>query len=290
MADDTDLALAADIRGLDALDTPIITRPDPWSRLWGAAWPKLAAVALVIATWQTFVWLEIEPEYVVPGPAKVLGELWRMAGTAELYQALAITLRRGAVGFALAVLIGSILGLAVSQSHMLRRAIGAAITGLQTMPSIAWFPFAILVFGLTEAAILFVIVLGAAPSIANGLISGVDHTPPILMRAGRILGASGISSWRHIVLPAALPGFVAGLKQGWAFAWRSLMAGELLVIIASQPSIGARLQFAREFSDADGLLAMMIVVLLIGIAVDGLIFGQLEQKLRRNRGLIPHSR
>lgn len=102
-------------------------------------------------------------------------------------------------------------------------------------PSIAWFPFAILLFGLSEGAILFVIVLGAAPSIANGLISGVDHTPPLRLRAGKILGARGVASWRHVVIPAALPAIVAGLKQGWAFAWRSLMAGELLVILASRP-------------------------------------------------------
>ena len=117
----------------------------------------------------------------------------------------------------------------MSRSRVLRAAVGSLITGLQTMPSIAWFPLAILLFKLTEAAIMFVVVLGAAPSIANGLISGVDHVPPIMLRAGRVLGAKGISAYRHVMLPAALPSFIAGLKQGWAFAWRSLMAGELLV-------------------------------------------------------------
>jgi NitT/TauT family transport system permease protein len=154
------------------------------------------------------------------------------------------------------------------------------------MPSIAWFPFAILLFGLSEYAILFVVVLGAAPSVANGLVSGVDHIPPLLLRAGRVLGARGLAAYRHVVLPAALPGYVAGLKQGWAFSWRSLMAGELLVIIASRPSIGTRLHFARELSDAPGLLAMMIVVLVIGVIVDGMVFGTIEKKIRRRRGLI----
>jgi len=174
----------------------------------------------------------------------------------------------------------------VSQSRLLRRAIGSIITGLQSMPSIAWFPFAILVFKLSEAAILFVIVLGAAPAIANGLIAGVDHIPTILLRAGKVLGARGLSAWRHVVLPAALPSFVSGLKQGWAFAWRSLMAGELLVMIASRPSIGFRLDNARELSDAVGLLAMMLVVLLIGILIDSLVFGTVERRIRRNRGLL----
>ena len=115
---------------------------------------------------------------------------------------------------------------------MLRPGVGSLITGLQTMPSIAWFPLAILFFGLTESAIIFVVILGAAPSIANGVISGIDEVPPPFLRAGHMLGARGIDRYRHIVLPAAMPSYVSGLKQGWAFAWRSLMAGELLVLIA----------------------------------------------------------
>jgi NitT/TauT family transport system permease protein len=169
---------------------------------------------------------------------------------------------------------------------VLRAAVGPLITGLQSMPSVAWFPLAILLFKLSEAAILFVVVLGAAPSIANGVLAGVDNIPPLLLRAGRVLDARGLRLYRHVLLPAALPGFVAGLKQGWAFAWRSLMAGELLVIIANRPSLGVRLQFARELSDAEGLLAAMLIVLTVGIAVDSCVFGPLEHGIRRRRGLI----
>jgi NitT/TauT family transport system permease protein len=169
---------------------------------------------------------------------------------------------------------------------VLRRAFGSFITGLQSMPSIAWFPFAILLFELSESAILFVVVLGAAPSIANGLVNGIDHIPPLLLRAGRVLGARGLASLRHVVLPAALPGYVAGLKQGWAFSWRSLMAGELLVIIETRPALGSQLQFARELSDAPGLIALMGVVLAIGILIDGLVFAGIEQRIRRRRGLV----
>ena len=120
-----------------------------------------------------------------------------------------------------------LIGLAVSQIPLLRRAIGSMIAALQTMPSIVWFPLAILLFQLSETAIFFVVVLGAAPSIANGLISGVDHIPPFWLRAGKVLGARRSSAWRHVVIPAAVPTYIAGMKQGWAFAWRSLMAGEL---------------------------------------------------------------
>lgn len=278
--------LESDLRGLDALDIPMVDRVTVRRRVWSAVWPKLAAVAIVLAAWQVLVWSGWRDTWVIPPPLTVLGELGTLLTTARFYEAVAITMQRVALGFVLAVAVGSAIGIAVSQSELLRRAIGSIITGLQSMPSIAWFPFAILVFGLTEAAILFVIVLGAAPAIANGLISGVDHIPPILLRAGRVLGARGMSSWRHVVLPAALPAFVSGLKQGWAFAWRSLMAGELLVIIASRPSIGVRLDTARQLSDASGLMAMMIVVLAIGILVDGLLFGSVERRIRRNRGLL----
>jgi NitT/TauT family transport system permease protein len=164
-------------------------------------------------------------------------------------------------------------------------ALGSLISGLQTMPSIAWFPLAILLFKLSESAILFVVVLGAAPAIANGVIAGVDQIPPLLLRAGRVLGARGFAHYRHVVFPAALPGFLAGLKSGWAFAWRSLMAGELLVIIANKPSIGSRLAFEREFADSPGLMSVMLVILVIGIVVDGFGFSLLDRVVRRRRGL-----
>ncbi|MGH8901466.1 MAG: ABC transporter permease [Egibacteraceae bacterium] len=272
-----------DLAGIDALEVPLEPALGRLVRLWRAAWPKLAAAGLLIGLWQLVVWLELRPSYAFPGPGPAFGRLLTDLG--PLLTATAITMRRAVVGYAIAVLVGIVLGLAVARSRLLRTAVGSLVTGLQTMPSIVWFPLAILLFQLSERAILFVIVLGAAPAIANGLIHGVDHIPPLLLRAGRVLGARGIATYRHIVLPAALPGFVAGMKQGWAFAWRSLMAGELLVIIASRPSLGVRLQFARELSDAAGLLAAMIVVLVIGIVVDGLVFGRLEHLIRTRWGL-----
>ncbi|MBU1226690.1 MAG: ABC transporter permease [Actinobacteria bacterium] len=280
------LTLSADLRGLDALEIPRVEPDRPLQRVWRAGWPKAAAVAIGLLVWQLVVVSGWKPAYVLPPPTRVLGRLAEQVGTGEFWQAVAITMQRAAFGFALALGLGTTLGLAVSQSRIVRSAVGSLISGVQSMPSIVWFPFAILLFGLSETAILFVIVLGAAPAIANGLIAGIDHIPPILLRAGRVLGARGPDSWRHVVLPAALPGYLAGLKQGWAFAWRSLMAGELLVVIAERPSIGVRLQFARELSDAAGLQAMMIVVLVIGLLVDGLFFGTLERIIRRNRGLV----
>ena len=195
-------------------------------------------------------------------------------------------MQRGVIGFVLALLIGTSIGTLVSQSSVLRRAVGSMITGLQTMPSIAWFPLAIVLFNQGERAILFVVVLGAAPAIANGLLAGIDNIPPLLLRAGRVLGARRIRSLRYIIGPAALPTYVSGLKQGWAFAWRSLMAGELLVLIPGKVSLGARMDAARQFNDYIDLMAVMVVVFAIGVLVDTVVFGTLDRRIRRRYGLI----
>lgn len=280
--------LAEEIAGLDALEAHFESHPGRARQVWTTVWPKLAAVAIALAAWQAVVWSGWKPDYVLPGPDQVLPALLEMLGTPKFWRAVAITMRRAVSGYALALVIGSVIGVAVARSRPLRSAVGSLITGLQTMPSIAWFPLAILLFGLTERAIMFVVVLGAAPSIANGLIAGVDHVPPLMVRAGRMIGAKGVQLYRHVVLPAALPTYVAGLKQGWAFAWRSLMAGELLVIVANRPSIGDQLQFAREFSRADQMLALIIVILVVGIVVDT-VFGRADLTIRRRRGLVDQS-
>ncbi len=273
------------LAGLDSLELPISGQRSLVRRAWSSTWPQLAALGLVLVGWQLVVMSGWRPPWVLPGPLDVLPRLVDELRD-DLPAAILTTLRRAAMGFGLALLIGSALGLAIVRWRLLRTAVGSLITGLQTMPSIAWFPLAILLFGLSEGAIMFVIVLGAAPSVANGLIHGIDHIPRILLRAGQVLGARGIDRYRFVVLPAALPSFVGGMKQAWAFAWRSLMAGELLVIVAQQPSLGATLQLQRELSDAEGLLATMIVVLSIGMVIDLLVFGTLERRIREGRGLV----
>jgi NitT/TauT family transport system permease protein len=274
------------LAGLDVLAdaTDASPRIRRVARLWSATWPKLLALGLVIAVWQVVFLIHWRPSWVLPGPHAALSELWNEAHHGVLWKAIAITLRRAVAGFAFAVVAGSAIGLAVARFGVLRAAIGALITGLQTMPSIAWFPLAILVFQPNETAIFFVIVMGAAPSIANGVIAGVDYTPPLLLRAGTVLGLQGVAMYRHVIVPAALPAFVGGLKQGWAFAWRSLMAGELLVQIAHQPSIGILLENDQNASDATSVVAIMIVIVVIGMVVDTL-FGAVDRGLRRRRGI-----
>lgn len=274
------------ISGLDALELAgRRQRERAGRRLWAAAWPKLLAVGLAALAWQLVVWSGWKDPWVLPPPAEVLGELARAVRTAHFWQALATTLRRGIVGFAAAVAIGAGVGLAVARSRVLRAGIGSVITGLQTMPSIAWFPLAIMLFQLTEQAILFVVVLGAAPSIANGVLAGVDYVPPLLLRAGRNMGARGVSLYRYVIAPAALPAIVAGLKQGWAFAWRSLMAGELLVVIANRPALGTQLEILRGLNDAVGVIATMVVIFVIGVLVDA-VFGRVDRAVRGRWGLL----
>jgi NitT/TauT family transport system permease protein len=263
---------------------PVLTKPPLLPRVWASAWPKLLAIALVLGLWQLVFLSGWRPPFVLPSPATVLAALGAMVGTPEFWQAVATTLQRALVGFGAALLIGTVVGVAVSRLKPLRMAVGSLITGLQTMPSIAWFPFAILLFGITEQAITFVVILGAAPSIANGILAGIDHVPPTFVRAGRMMGAQGLTLYRHVVLPAAMPSYVAGLNQGWAFAWRSLMAGELLVLIVGASSLGANLEFARQLSQADRMLATMIVILVIGMIADN-VFAALSRRMRRSRGL-----
>jgi NitT/TauT family transport system permease protein len=276
----------AELAGLDALELAGRERSRiSVGRIWGATWPKLLAIAIVVAVWQTLVWLEWKPDYSLAPPADVAQELGRMVGTDEFWTGLKNTIQRALVGFGFATLIGLTLGVAVARIPVLRAAIGSMITALQTMPSIAWFPLAILLFQLSESAIQFVIILGAAPSIANGVIAGVDYVPPLLLRAGRNIGASGLNLYRHVIGPASLPAIVAGLKQGWAFAWRSLMAGELIVIIASRPSLGSQMQFAREFNDSAGLIAMMAVIFVLGVLVD-IAFNAADRAVRVRWGVV----
>jgi NitT/TauT family transport system permease protein len=277
--------LAEEVAGLDNLELAAPRHIALARRLMATVAPRVAAIALAFLVWELVVVSGWRPIYVLPDPVTVLQALWQMLTSTDLLLAVGVTLKRAAVGYLAAVAIGSSVAILISRFRPLRTAVGSMITGLQAMPSIAWFPLAILLFGLDESAILFVVVLGAAPAIANGLLSGIDQIQPILLRAGHVMGARGMARYRYIILPAALPGFAAGLKQGWAFAWRSLMAGELLVIVVGEPSIGVRLQFARDLSDAPSMLAVMLVILFIGAIVDGLLFGTLERSIRTRWGL-----
>ncbi len=237
------------------------------ARLWSGLWPKLGAVLLTTVIWQVVVWSGWRPESTLPGPWPVLERLAGDLGHGDFYLGIAVTLRRAAFGYAIAVGAGIVVAIFMARIKLARRAVGSLLVGLQSMPSIAWFPLAILLLQHSEGAITFVVLMGAA------------------IRVGRAMGADGFRLYRHVILPAALPAFVGGLKQGWAFAWRSLMSAELLVVAANQTSIGQQLQSARNLPDTQQLLALMIVIFIIGVVIDSL-FGGLDREIRRRWGLL----
>jgi NitT/TauT family transport system permease protein len=273
------------LAGLDALD--LAGRPGGRGRmairLWNIVWPKVIAIALVLGVWE-LITLSGYKKLIWPATGPTLVNLWDQAKTETLWKAIGDTLQSAVIGFAVALLIGVVVGALVSRIPALRAGVGSLITGLQTMPSIAWVPFAIILFGPNNTAILFVVLIGAAPSIANGLITGVDYTPPLLLKAGTMMGLRRLSLYRYLILPASLPAFVAGLKQGWAFAWRGLMAGELVVLAFNQPSLGELLNNDQSQSDLQSATAIMIVIFVIGVFVDA-AFGAADKSIRRRWGL-----
>jgi NitT/TauT family transport system permease protein len=281
------------LHGLDNLEVgPLLDQPSLASRLgrrtWASTWPKLLAIVLVLAAWQLFYLSDfhgLTAHHFVVGPADGLQNLWDQLLHGQLVSAIGTTLKRAVIGYALSLIVGVIVGAIVSRIPPLRAAVGSIITGLTTMPSIAWIPFGIILFGLSDAAILFVIVLGSAPSIANGLIAGVDYTPPLLLRAGKVMGLRGFTLYRYLILPASLPAFIAGMKQAWAFAWRSLMAGEIVIQVAGVSSLGVLLEGDQDQLDLTSVISVMIVILLIGVIVDGL-FAKLDLTIRNRRGLL----
>jgi len=224
LRDPVELDVAEALKGLDALDTPTVVVKPWWRRALAVGLPPLVALVLFIAVWQLIWASAITSEYKVPAPLSVWAEFAATVEDGRVWSILWTSISRAFIGFAIALVIATPLGLLVAKVRPVRAAIGPILSGLQSLPSVAWVPAAILWFGLTDATIYFVVLAGSIPSIANGLVAGIDQIPPILPRVGQVLGARGLTSARHILLPAALPGYIAGCKQGWAFSWRSLMA------------------------------------------------------------------
>ncbi|WP_329041513.1 ABC transporter permease [Streptomyces sp. NBC_00178] len=273
--------------GLDALDAVQVRRTPAREILRDKVLPPVTAVVLVVLVWQVLVWAKVTDDYKLPPPAAVWDSLTDMWVQGTLLEVVWTSVSRGLLGFVMAVAIGTPLGLLVARVTVVRAAIGPILSGLQSLPSVAWVAPAIIWLGLDDKTMYAVILLGAVPSVANGLVSGVDQVPPLFLRAGRTIGATGLKGTIHIVLPAALPGYLAGLKQGWAFSWRSLMAAE---IIASSPDLGLGLgqllENGRNNFDMPGIFLAILLILFVGIAIDLLIFSPLERRVLRSRGLL----
>ncbi|WP_424219257.1 ABC transporter permease [Agromyces fucosus] len=277
--------------GLDRLQTDPEHAPRAWQRFTTSVLPPILFVLALIAAWQLYVVIAQPRPDIVPGPLDVLAAMSQAWESGRLQTAVLTSLERGVVGFLIAVVVGTPLGLLLAEVKPLRRAVGPIISGLQVLPSVAWVPAAILWFGLTDATVYFVVLMGATPSIVNGLIAGVEQVPPQLRRVGTVLGAGRTRLATLVVLPAALPGYVAGLKQGWAFSWRSLMAAEIIAVGGTIGfGLGSMLQQSRELADIGGVLAAVLVILFIGILIELVFFAPLERRMLRRRGLLGGTR
>ena len=272
--------------GLDALETPATHKFSVKKYLFSLLSP-LIAIGAVILIWQIIIWLQWQPDYIIPSPAQVWAALGQQAENQILWQSTFNSIRRAAQGFAIALVIATPIGVALGLNKTLRAIFGPLLTGLQQLPSVAWVPAAIIWFGLSDATIYTVVLLGAVPSIAIGLMSGIDQIPSIILRAGQVLGATGFTRVRAIILPAAWPGYLAGLEQGWAFSWRSLMAAELIAVSpALGPGLGQMLDNGRSLGDMALVLGSIFMILFVGVLIERLIFAPLRRRTLLNRGLL----
>jgi NitT/TauT family transport system permease protein len=221
---------------------------------------------------------------LLPPPLAVVDYLWGALRDGTLLEATRVTLYRLLIGYFIGIVIGLPLGLLTSTSDYFEDTISALALGLQTLPSVCWVPLALLWFGQTESAMLFVVVMGTVWSVVLATDAGARNIPPIYARAARTMGSEGFDKWTRVILPASLPYVVSGMKQGWAFAWRSLMAAEIFVTILTGFGLGHLLHYGRELSAMDQVIGVMVVIVLIGLAADKVLFSPWERFFHRRWG------
>lgn len=238
----------------------------------------------LLLVWEALVLAKFWSPVLVPAPLSVGRYLWEAAGDGTLAGAIVVTLKRLALGYAVGLLVGLPLGLLTARFQFLQDTFGLLALGLQALPSVCWVPLALLWFGQTEAAMFFVVVMGTLWSVIIATDNGVRNVPPIYARAARTMGSHGLHTWLRVMLPAALPFIVAGMKQGWAFAWRSLMAAEIYVTILSGFGLGHLLHYGRELNAMDQVIGIMLVLLMIGLLADKVLFSPWERFLHKRWG------
>jgi NitT/TauT family transport system permease protein len=244
---------------------------------------KKAAFYLVLITiWGAASKAGLWESYEFPSPGAVLRTLWNGFADGSFVIGMIVSLKRIAIGYGISVVIGTFLGIVIGSVKLLEETLGSLIQGLQALPSICWLPLAIIWFGLSEGAILFVVVMGAILAVAIATDSGIKNVSPLYIRAARNMGVSGAKLYARVILPAALPSIVTGMKLGWSFAWRALMAGELLFVGLG---LGHLLMVGRDLNDMSQVVAVMLIIITIGMVTDRLVFARLENRIRARWGL-----
>jgi NitT/TauT family transport system permease protein len=239
---------------------------------------------LLLLAWDQLVRARIWSPVLVPSPGSVFTYLWGAINDGSLIESSFITLKRLFLGYIFGVVVGLPLGLLTARFRLLADTLGLVSLGLQTLPSVCWVPLALLWFGQTESAMFFVVVMGTLWSMIIATENGVKNVPPIYSRAARTMGSKGFHTWIHVMLPASLPFIVSGMKQGWAFAWRSLMAAEIYVTILSGFGLGHLLHYGRELQAMEQVIGIMFVIILIGLIADKILFSPWERILHRRWG------
>jgi NitT/TauT family transport system permease protein len=238
----------------------------------------------LVSLWQLATMSGRWSPVLLPPPLAIVDYIWGALRDGTLLEATRVTLYRLLIGYFIGIAIGLPLGLLTSTSDYFEDTIGALALGLQTLPSVCWVPLALLWFGQTESAMLFVVVMGTVWSVLLATDGGARNIPPIYARAARTMGSEGFDKWTRVILPASLPYVVSGMKQGWAFAWRSLMAAEIFVTILTGFGLGHLLHYGRELSAMDQVIGVMVVIVLIGLLADKALFSPWERFLHRRWG------
>ncbi len=240
--------------------------------------------AVLIAAWEALARAGIWSPVLVPSPLSVAEYIVGAIRDGTLGHATFVTLRRLVAGYVLGIIFGLPLGLLTARFKFCEDTIGVIALGLQTLPSICWVPLALLWFGQTESAMLFVVIMGTLWSVVIATDNGLRNVPPIYARAAQTMGSKQLHTWLKVKLPASLPFIVSGMKQGWAFAWRSLMAAEVYVTILTGFGLGHLLHYGRELQAMDQVIAIMLVIILIGLLADRVFFSPWEKFLHRRWG------
>jgi len=270
--------------GLDALDAAAGERRWTLRRLANVVSGVALTVAIVLGIWQLISLFYDDLRF--PSPLEAYREFFASYAWVDIAHIIFTSVRHAFIGFALSVIVATPLGLLVWSVGFIRRYFSPILSGLQSLPSVAWVPPAVIWFGLSEKTLYFVVLMGAIPSIANGLMSGLDNIPKVYRRAGFVLGARGRQNAQYVLLPAALPGYLGGLRQGWAFSWRSLMAAELIAKSTDMGfGLGAALDNFRSLADMGGMFMTIIAILLVGVAIELCFFSPLERTVLARRGL-----
>jgi NitT/TauT family transport system permease protein len=249
---------------------------------------RAAIVLAFYAALTTVWWLAVASgrwsAVLLPSPYEVANYLWSAARDGTLFEAIVVTLKRLLIGYFIGVAIGLPVGLLMRANRAVEDTLGTLALGVQTLPSVCWVPLALIWFGQSETAMLFVVVMGTLGSVIIATDNGARTIPPIYARAARTMGSEGLHKWTRVVLPAALPFLVSGMKQGWAFAWRSLMAAEIFVTILTGFGLGHLLHYGRELNAMDQVIGVMLVIVVIGLLADRILFSPWEHFLHRRWG------